>query len=162
VNSIEARLAELGVDLPVISGPLGNYVPFVLAGNLLFISGQGPKDADGYWCRGQLGRELSVEEGYEHARLAALRILAIAEAALGDLDRVHRVIKVLGFVNASSDFYHHSAVIDGCSDLMVDVFGERGRHARTAIGVSGLPEDMSVEIAAVLEMNVVNEVIDIR
>lgn len=147
---IEARLAELGILLPPVSAPIGNYVPFVSSGNLLFLSGQGPW-SDGQRCRGVIGRDLSVETGCQHARLAGLRLLAVAKAALGSLDRVQQIVKVLGFVNASPDFRDHPAVINGCSNLLVEVYGDKGRHARSAVGSNGLPENISVEIEAVFE-----------
>ncbi len=151
MGSIEARLAELGILLPSVSAPIGDYAPFVSSGNLLFLSGQGPWSEDGQRCRGVIGRDLSVETGCQHARLAGLRLLAVAKAALGSLDRVQQIVKVLGFVNASPDFRDHPAVINGCSNLLVEVYGDKGRHARSAVGSNGLPENISVEIEAVLE-----------
>ena len=152
MSKIENRLAELGLTLPPLLPPMGTYVPYTISGNLLFLSGQGPKEPDGDWLRGQVGTEVSVEEAYRRARLTGLRLLAITQSALGSLDRVGRVLKLLGFVNAPAGFKQHPAVINGCSDLFVEVFGEAGRHARSAIGVSSLPEDISVEIEAVLEI----------
>jgi enamine deaminase RidA (YjgF/YER057c/UK114 family) len=153
MSAIEARLSDLGLSLPSVPAPIGNYVPFVLTGKLLFISGQGPKTKDDQWCRGQVGGDLSIEVGYQHARLAGVRLLAVAKAALGDLDRVRQVVKLLAFVNASPDFRQHPAVANGCSDMLVQVFEERGRHARSVIGAGSLPENMSVEIEAVLEFD---------
>ena len=152
MSTIENRLAELGLTLPPLLPPMGTYVPYTISGNLLFLSGQGPKEPDGDWLRGQVGTEVSVEEAYRRARLTGLRLLSITQSALGSLDRVGRVLKLLGFVNAPASFKQHPAVINGCSDLFVEVFGEAGRHARSAIGVSSLPEDISVEIEAVLEI----------
>ena len=151
MSLIEAKLSELGISLPSVSAPIGNYVPFVLSGKLLFISGQGPKDSNGQWCCGKVGGDLSVEMGYQHARLAGMRMLAVAKAAMGSLDRVQQVVKLLGIVNATPGFHQHPAVINGCSDLLVQLFGDVGRHARSAIGVSSLPANMSVEIEGVLE-----------
>ena len=151
-NRIETRLAELGLTLPPLLPPMGTYVPYTISGNLLFLSGQGPKEPDGDWLRGQVGTDISVEEAYRRARLTGLRLLAITQSALGSLDRVQRVLKLLGFVNAPPGFKQHPAVINGCSDLFVEVFGEAGRHARSAIGVASLPEDITVEIEAVLEV----------
>ena len=131
---------------------MGSYVPYRISGNLLFLSGQGPKEPEGDWLRGQVGTEVSVEEAYRRARLTGLRLLAITQSALGSLDRVGRVLKLLGFVNAPAGFKQHPAVINGCSDLFVEVFGEAGRHARSAVGVASLPEDISVEIEAILEI----------
>jgi enamine deaminase RidA (YjgF/YER057c/UK114 family) len=152
LSTIENRLAELGLTLPPLLPPMGTYVPYTISGNLLFLSGQGPKEPEGDWLRGQVGTEVSVEEAYRRARLTGLRLLAVTQSALGSLDRVQRVLKLLGMVYAAPGFKQHPAVINGCSDLFVEVFGEAGRHARSAVGVSGLPEDISVEIEAVLEI----------
>ena len=151
-NAIETRLVELGIKLPPAPTPIGTYVPFVVSGNLLFLSGQGPLADDGRWMRGRVGERVSVKEAYQHARLAGTRLLAAAQAALGSLNRVRRVVKVLGFVQATPDFGEHPSVINGCSDLFVEVFGEAGRHARTSLGVASLPHDITVEIEAVLEI----------
>lgn len=151
-ESIETRLARLGLELPPLHPPMGTYVPWTLSGNLLFLSGQGPKEPGGDWLRGQVGGAVSVEEAYRHARLTGPRLLAVARSALGSLDRVHRVVKLLGFVNAAPGFKQHPAVINGCSDLFVELFGEAGRHARSAVGVASLPEDITVEIEAILEI----------
>jgi enamine deaminase RidA (YjgF/YER057c/UK114 family) len=152
LSTIENRLAELGLTLPPLLPPMGTYVPYTISGNLLFLSGQGPKEPAGDWLRGQVGTEVSVEEAYRRARLTGLRLLAVTQSALGSLDRVQRVLKLLGMVYAAPGFKQHPAVINGCSDLFVEVFGEAGRHARSAVGVSSLPEDISVEIEAVLEI----------
>lgn len=152
MSKIENRLAELGLTLPPLLPPMGTYVPYRISGDLLFLSGQGPKEPDGDWLRGQVGTEISVEEAYRRARLTGLRLLAITQSALGSLDRVKGVVKLLGFVNTAAGFKQQPAVINGCSDLFVEVFGEAGRHARSAVGVSSLPEDISVEIEAVLEI----------
>ena len=151
-TTIETRLATLGIELPPLLAPMGTYVPFVISGNMLYLAGQGPKEPDGDWLRGRVGETVTVEDAYRHARLTAIRLLAVAQSALGSLDRVKRVVKVLGFVNAPPGFKQHPAVINGCSDLFVEVFGEAGRHARSAIGVGSLPEDISVEIEAILEI----------
>jgi enamine deaminase RidA (YjgF/YER057c/UK114 family) len=137
-ESIEVRLERRGLVLPPAPAPLANYAPFVLAGDLLFLAGQGPRQHDGSWLRGKVGQDLTVQEGYAHARLAAVNLLAAAKAALGSLDRVERVVKLLGFVNAATSFKAHPQVIDGCSDLLVDVFGESGKHARSAVGLDSL------------------------
>jgi enamine deaminase RidA (YjgF/YER057c/UK114 family) len=152
MTTIAARLANLRIDLPPTSLLIGNCVPFVLSGSLLLVSGQGAKGADSQWLRGRVGEDVSAEDAYGHVRLAGIRILAAVNAALGDLERMQRVVKVAGFVNAVPRFGAHSEVINGCSDLFVEIFGERGRHARSAIGVSALPEGITVEIEAVLEV----------
>src|ERR1700730_13246134 len=151
-ESTAHRLRALRIVLPAIPVPVANYVPFAIAGNLLFLSGQGPRSPEGEWQIGKVGGEVTIEEAYKRARLAGLRLLAAAESALGSLDRVKRVVKLLGLVNAVATFKDHPQVIDGCSDLLVQVFGESGRHARSAIGVSSLPSDMTVEIEGVLEI----------
>jgi enamine deaminase RidA (YjgF/YER057c/UK114 family) len=152
MTSIDEKLASLGLQLPTLTFPLGAYVPYVQSGNLLFVSGQGAKDPAGNWLRGRVGEDATKEEGYERARLATLSILAVAKSALTTLDRVSRVVKVVGFVNSTSNFHEHPAVINGCSDLLLEVFGERGRHARSAVGVTSLPMNWSVEIEAILEI----------
>ena len=146
----EERLAALGLTLPAVPTPMANYVPYRLAGNLLFLSGQGPKRADGSFMVGRLGKDASVEQGYEAARLTGLQLLAVAKAALGELSRVEAVVKLLGMVNAEPDFGDHPKVINGCSDLMVEVLGEAGRHARSAVGMGSLPNRIMVEIEAIL------------
>ena len=146
----EQRLAALGIALPPVPVPVANYVPFRLAGNLLYLSGQGPKRADGTYRAGRLGRDISVEDAYKEARLTGLGLIAAAKAALGELSRVEAVVKLLGMVNAEPDFADHPKVINGCSDLFVEVFGEAGRHARSAVGMGSLPNRMSVEIEAIL------------
>ena len=151
-NRIEARLKESGITLPAAPTPIGTYVPFVFSGNLLFLAGQGPRTNDGRWMCGRVGEQVSVADAYQHARLAGIRLLAAAQAGLGSLDRVRRVVKVLGFVQATPDFGEHPSVINGCSDLLVEVFGEAGRHARTSLGVASLPHNITVEIEAVLEI----------
>ena len=146
----EEKLASLGLILPDMPKPLANYVPYRWAGNLLYLSGQGPKNPDGSLCTGRLGRDTSVEQGYAHARLTGLGLLAAAKAAIGELSRVEAVIKLLGMVNAEPDFGDHPKVINGCSDLFVEVLGEAGRHARSAVGMGSLPGGISVEIEAIL------------
>lgn len=148
--SAEARLKELGIVLPKVPTPVANYVPYRLAGNLLFLSGQGPRDEKGNALSGKVGAEISIEEGYKRARLIGLGLLAAARQALGSLDRVEAVLKVLGMVNAVPDFKDHPKVINGCSDLFVEVLGEAGKHARSAVGMGSLPNQISVEIEAIL------------
>lgn len=148
--SAEERLKQLGIVLPKVPTPVANYVPYRLAGNLLFLSGQGPRDEKGNTLSGKIGAEITVEEGYKRARLIGLGLLAATRDALGSLDRVEAVLKVLGMVNAVPDFKDHPKVINGCSDLFVEVLGEAGKHARSAVGMGSLPNQISVEIEAVL------------
>jgi enamine deaminase RidA (YjgF/YER057c/UK114 family) len=151
MDRVDARLQELGIVLPAVPAPVANYVPSVITGNLLYVSGQGPRAADGYH-RGIVGQDVTVEQAYQHARLVGLQLLAVAKHALGSLDRVARVVKLLGMVNAAPGFGQHPAVINGCSDLLVQVFGDAGRHARSAVGMGSLPNNMTVEIEAILEI----------
>ncbi|HEV7367621.1 RidA family protein [Arenibaculum sp.] len=146
----EARLAALGVTLPPAPEPVGNFVGHRRAGQLLFLSGQGPVEADGRLHTGKVGTEVGVDEAYRHARLTGLNLLAVMREALGDLDRVDCVVKLLGLVNAAPDFTRHPTVINGCSDLLLDVFGAAGVHARSAIGVGSLPNNITVEIEAIV------------
>jgi enamine deaminase RidA (YjgF/YER057c/UK114 family) len=146
------RLNELGLDLLTPATPMANYVPFVLSGSLLFLSGQGPREPDGSLHAGKVGADVGVEEAYAHARITGLNLLSVAHMALGDLGRVSRVVKVLGMVNAVPDFTGHPQVVNGASDLFVAVFGEAGRHARSAVGMGSLPGNITVEIEAVLEV----------
>ena len=148
----EERLKALGLMLPAVPVPVANYVPYRFAGNLLYLSGQGPKQPDGTYKVGRLGRDASIEQGYAEARLTGLQLLAVAKAALGELDRIEAVIKLLGMVNAEPDFSDHPKVINGCSDLFVEVLGDAGRHARTTIGVAELPLDAAVEVEGLFEV----------
>jgi enamine deaminase RidA (YjgF/YER057c/UK114 family) len=148
--SVEARLKQLGLVLPDVPSPVANYVPFRLAGNLLFLSGQGPRDEKGSMLTGKVGAEVTVEEAYRRARLIGLQLLSATHKALGSLDRVEAVLKVLGMVNAVPEFKDHPKVINGCSDLFVEVLGDAGRHARSAVGMGSLPNQISVEIEAIL------------
>lgn len=148
--SATERLHALGLTLPPPPGPIGNYVPYRLGGNLLFLSGVGPRKHDGGLITGKVGATVSVEQGYEAAKLCGLNLLTNIQAALGTLDRVDTILKVLGMVNAVPDFQQHPKVIDGCTDLFVAVFGENGRPARSAVGMGSLPRDISVEIEAVV------------
>jgi enamine deaminase RidA (YjgF/YER057c/UK114 family) len=149
---IEQRLEELRITLPEVGGPLGNYVHAKRAGNLLYLSGKGPPaDAEGRMPRGKLGVGMTVEDGYRQARQVGLVLIAAIKQALGgDLDRVEGIVKVLGMVNAAPDFEDHPKVINGCSDLFVEVFGEAGRHARSAVGMSSLPGGIPVEIEVIV------------
>jgi enamine deaminase RidA (YjgF/YER057c/UK114 family) len=149
----EARLKEKNITLPTPSTPMANYVGAVRAGNLLFLSGHGPLRSDGKpSARGKLGRDLSVEQGYQVAREVGLNLLATTRASLGSLDRVKRVVKVLGMVNSAEGFGEQPKVINGFSDLMVEVFGDAGKHARSAVGMAELPMGIPVEIEMVLEV----------
>jgi enamine deaminase RidA (YjgF/YER057c/UK114 family) len=147
--SAEQRLVELGIELPEPVQPIGSYVRWVLTGNHLYISGTGPGDET---QRGKLGSTMSIEEGNAAAREVGLQILATARAALGSLDRVKRVIKVLGMVNCTPDFADQPKVINGCSDLFIEVFGEAGRHTRSAVGFVALPGQIPVEIECTMEV----------
>lgn len=146
----EERLSSLGLVLPTAPVPVANYVPYRFAGNLLYLSGQGPKRVDGTYRPGRLGRDCTIEAAYEDARLTGLNLLAVAKSALGELSRVEAVVKLLGMVNAEPDFSDHPKVINGCSDLLVEVLGDAGRHARSAVGMGSLPNRMTVEIEAIL------------
>ena len=146
----EDRLLELGIVLPPVPAPVANYIPFRIAGNMLYISGQGPREADGSYSMGRLGLNMSVEQGYAAARLTGVHLLAVAKSALGELSRIEAVIKLLGMVNAEPDFGDQPKVINGCSDLLVEVLGEAGRHARSAVGMGSLPNRMAVEIEAIM------------
>jgi enamine deaminase RidA (YjgF/YER057c/UK114 family) len=149
----EARLKELNITLPPPGTPMANYVGAVRVGPLLFLSGHGPLRTDGKpSARGKLGRELTVEQGYKVAREVGLNLLATARASLGSLDRVKRVVKVLGMVNSAEGFGEQPKVINGFSDLMVEVFGDAGKHARSAVGMAELPMGIPVEIEMILEV----------
>jgi enamine deaminase RidA (YjgF/YER057c/UK114 family) len=148
----EARLAAMGLTLPELPKPMANYVPFKISGDTLYLSGQGPRRNDGAMMTGKVGRDVTVEQAYEHARMVGLGLLAAAKAAAGDLSRIE-VLKVLGMVNAVPEFTDQPKVINGCSDLFVAVLGERGRHARSAVGMGSLPMSISVEIEAVMRIH---------
>jgi enamine deaminase RidA (YjgF/YER057c/UK114 family) len=148
--SAEARLKQLGLTLPQVPTPLANYLPYRIAGNLLFLAGQGPRGPDGSSLTGKVGGEVSVDEGYKRARLVGLQLLSATRMALGSLDRVDAVVKMLCMVNAVPDFRDHPKVANGMSDLFVEVFGDAGKHARSAVGMGSLPNQISVEIEGVL------------
>ncbi len=148
--SAEARLKELGIVLPSLGTPVANYLPYRLAGNILYLAGQGPRDDSGKQLTGKLGKDIGVEEGYRRARLVGLGLLAAMRDALGSLDRVDYIVKLLGMVNAVPDFNDSPKVINGCSDLFVEVFGDAGRHARSAVGNVMLPNQISVEIEGIV------------
>jgi len=152
---VEKKLAEMGLSLPPAPTPVANYVPAVRAGNLLFVSGHGPalvKDGKIHYIRGKLGKDLTVEQGYDAAKQVTLNILQSIKGAIGDLDKVRRIVKVLGFANCTEDFPDQPKVINGASDLLVALYGERGRHARSAVGMYQLPFGIAVEIEMVVEV----------
>src|SRR5579884_763675 len=151
-NSIDERLKELGITLPEVPTPMANYVPYVKSGNLLFLSGQGPRVGAKEFKTGKVGKDVTVEDAYQHARLVGIQLLAAARHALGDLGKVRRVVKLLGLVNGTPEFDKQPQVVNGCSDLFVEVFGEIGKHARSAIGAGSLPGNITVEIEAILEV----------
>jgi len=150
--SAEKRLKQLGIDLGTVSAPVANYVNAVRAGNLLFLAGKGPRAVDGKRPQGKVGRDYTVEQAYQHARTVGMDLLAVMRAELGSLDRVKRVVKVLGMVNAVPEFQDHPKVINGCSDLFVEVLGEAGKHARSAVGMGSLPMGIPVEIECIVEV----------
>ena len=149
-GTIEDRLAALGLALPPAPNPVANYVPFLISGNLLFISGQISKAADGTIVTGTLGDGVDIAAGQAAARLCALNILAQAKSALGNLDRIAQLVRLTGFVSATPAFKDHPQIVNGASDLMVEVLGEKGRHTRAAVGVSSLPLGSAVEVDAVI------------
>jgi enamine deaminase RidA (YjgF/YER057c/UK114 family) len=151
-KEIESRLKSLGVELPPVPTPAATYVPFVISGRQIFVSGQIPVTAEGVRYVGKVGREISVEDGQKAAMICAINILAILKSAAGDLDRIGRIVKVVGFVNGAPDFNEPQKVVNGASDFLVAVLGENGRHARSAIGVATLPFGVAVEVEAIAEL----------
>jgi len=150
--SADLKMKELGLILPQPPKPVANYVPAVKTGNLLFVSGHGPYNDGKAKISGKVGRELTIEEGYQTARNVALNCLASVKATIGDLDKVKRVVKLLGMVNCTDDFKDQPKVINGCSDLLVAIFGDVGKHARSAVGMQALPNQIPVEIEMILEI----------
>jgi enamine deaminase RidA (YjgF/YER057c/UK114 family) len=150
--SIEARIQDLKLALPEAPAAAGTYSPVVIVDNLAYVSGQGPVGADGKWLTGKIGEELTEEEGIAAARVVGLTMLATMKAQLGSLDRVKRIVKVLGMVNCTADFKNHPKVINGFSDLMVEIWGENGRAARSAVGMGSLPGNIPVEVEAIVEL----------
>jgi enamine deaminase RidA (YjgF/YER057c/UK114 family) len=148
----EQRLQQLGLVLPAVTAPRGNFDAYVLDGNTLYLSGKGAPAREDMATVPKVGREISATEARDHAREVGLHLIATMKAALGDLSRVRRVVKVLGMVNATPDFMQHTEVINGCSDLLVEVFGDAGRHARSAVGAGSLPRGFAVEIEAVVSV----------
>ena len=151
-ESPEKKLSKMGITLPRASSPVANYVNGVQTGNLIFLSGKGPLQSNGQYITGKLGKSLSIEEGYKAAQLTGVNQLAVLKSMLGNLSRVKRIVKVLGMVNATPEFTDHPKVINGYSDLMVAVFGEKGKHARAAVGMGSLPSDIAVEIEMIVEV----------
>ncbi len=149
---VEAKLKEMGIELYPYVKPTNQFVYVVQTGNLAFTAGHGPKRADGSYLIGRLGDTLTVEEGAQAARLSGIALLSSLKHELGDLDRIKRFVKVLGMVNATEDFTQHSAVINGFSDLIVEVFGDKGKHARSAVGMQSLPVGFATEIEVVVEL----------
>ena len=148
----EEKLKALGINLQAPSSPVANYVNVVRVGNLLFLSGKGPQMADGTFITGKVGEILTLQQGYDAARWTGISQLAVLKAELGDLKKVKRIVKVLGMVNAPATFTDHPKVINGYSDLMVAVFGEKGKHARSAVGMGSLPNDIAVEVEMIVEV----------
>jgi len=149
---VEARLKEMGIKLPPAVTPVANYVPAVRSGNLVFLSGHGPFKEDGSLITGKVGSELTTEQGYEAARRVAIGLLGSLKAEIGDLEKVIRVVKLLGLVNCTSDFADPPKVINGASDFLVEVFGAKGKHARSAVGTNALPMNIAVEIEMIVEI----------
>lgn len=148
----DKKIKELGIELIAPTKPIANYVKAIRSGNLLFLSGHGPSKADGASITGKVGADMTIEEGYAAARQAAISLLSTMKAELGSLNKVKRVVKVLGMVNCTPDFTDQPKVINGCSDLLVAVFGENGKHARSAVGMNALPGNITVEIEIIVEV----------
>jgi len=153
LSKVEDKLKEIGLALPTPPSPGGNYIPAVRTGNLVFLSGVTPRRPDGTAFAGKLGKDLTVEEGYDAARICGLNLLANLKQEIGDLDNVTHIVKLLGMVNAEPDFTQPPAVVNGCSDLLVEVFGDVGRHARSAVGLATLPGGVAVEIEMIVEVS---------
>lgn len=152
--SVEKRLAESGISLPEAPQPMANYVPGVRTGNLLYLSGVGPAPSpDGKEYSGKVDSQLTVEEGYQAARLVGINLISRIKGEVGDLDKVKRIVKLLTMVNSSPSFTRQPEVANGCSDLLVEVFGDKGRHARSAVGMAALPNDIPVEIEMIVELD---------
>jgi enamine deaminase RidA (YjgF/YER057c/UK114 family) len=150
--SIDDRLKELGLELPAVTAPVATYVNAVRAGDLMFLSGKVPVDASGNFLKGKVGADVTTEEAARHARLVGLHLIAVLKHELGSLEKVRRVVKLLGMVNAVPEYGDQPKVINGCSDLFVEVFGDKGRHARSAVGVGSLPLGVTVEVEAIVEV----------
>ena len=152
MSQAEERLQQMGLKLPTSPAPVANYVPAVRTGNLVFLSGVAPRTADGAMITGKLGKDLTVEQGYEAARHCGLNLLANLKGQIGDLDKLGRIVKLLGMVNSAPEFADQPKVINGASDLFVEVFGDKGRHARSAVGMGALPMGIAVEIEMIVEV----------
>jgi enamine deaminase RidA (YjgF/YER057c/UK114 family) len=152
MTQVEAKLEAMGLTLPAPPAPVANYVRAVQVGNLVFLSGHGPTRDGRFGFQGKVGAERTVEDGYEAAKLVMLNCLASLKEAIGDLDRVERIVKLLGMVNCTEDFGHQPEVINGASDLLVELYGERGRHARSAVGMQALPRQITVEIEMIVQV----------
>lgn len=148
----EEKLTQMGIELPTVASPVGNYVNVVQTGNLLFLAGKGPSLPEGGYITGKIGHDLSIADGYNAARLTGINQLAVLKDYLGSLNRVKRIVKVLGMVNAVENFENHPEVINGFSDLMVEIFGTKGKHARAAVGMGSLPRNIAVEIEMIVEI----------
>jgi enamine deaminase RidA (YjgF/YER057c/UK114 family) len=151
-QSVEAKLKENGIELAQPTPSLANYVKAVRTGNLVFLSGHVSNRADGTGIKGKLGKDLTIEQGYEAAKLSAIGLLSSLKAEIGDLNKVKRIVKVLGMVNSAPEFVDHPKVVNGCSDLLVKLFGDKGKHARSAVGVAALPSDYAVEVEMIVEV----------
>ena len=150
--SIEEKLKELGIELKSPPTPVANYIPVQQTGNLIYLSGQGPRDESGNFITGKVGSDISAEEAYDLSRNTAINLLSAMNAYLGSLDKVVKIVKVFGMVNAEQNFIDHPKVIYGCSDFFVEIFGDKGRHARSAVGMGSLPNNMAVEIEIIVEV----------
>ncbi|MEP7292699.1 MAG: RidA family protein [Chloroflexota bacterium] len=157
LESAEQRLAALGIILPQASSPAAKYANFVEVNGLLFVSGKAPTGSGGSKPVGKLGAEFTTQQGYDYARQAGIEVLAVVKSALGSLDRVKRVVKIQGFVNAAPSFTEHHKVLDGCSDLMIEVFAERGIHARSVLGASSLRDNLPIVVDSIFEVEAANE-----
>ncbi len=151
-TNVENKLKELGITLMEPTKPMANYVKAVRTGNLIYLAGHGPSKADGTYITGKVGKDLTVEQGAEAARQTGIALLSTLKAEIGDLNKVKRIVKVLGMVNCSEGFTEQPKVINGFSDLMVQVFGEKGKHARSAVGMYALPQNIAVEIEMIVEV----------
>jgi len=148
----EEKLQQMGITLPVPSKPVATYVNAVRTGNLVYLSGKGPTNPDGTNITGKVGKDLSIQQGYEAAKSTGINLLAALKAEIGSLNKVKRIVKVLGMVNCPADFTEQPQVINGFSDFMVEVFGEKGKHARSAVGMNALPKNIAVEIEMIVEI----------
>ena len=151
--TIEEKLKELGIELKTPPSPVANYIPVQQTGNLIYLSGQGPRNESGDFISGKVGSDITAEEAYELARNTAINLVSAMKSYLGSLDKVKKIVKVFGMVNSTSDFSDHPKVINGCSDFFVEVFGDKGRHARSAVGMGSLPNNMAVEIEIIVEVS---------